>query len=118
MGQYNSVVSGDYNNDGYLDIFIADLAGEHHVIFQNRGDGTFIKDEQSLSAINGLTGFSAIQADFSDLDNDGYLDLLVAGSPTEPDNYQSGLILLHNDGHGKYTDASRSEEHTSELQSQ
>ena len=108
MGQASTVVSGDYNNDGYFDLFIADLTGEKHAIFQNKGDGTFIKDVQSLSAINGLTGFVVIQADFADLDNDGYLDLLVAGSPTGTDKYQSGLLLLHNDSRGKYTDASSS----------
>ena len=75
---------------------------------QNKGDGTFIKDEPSLSAIDGLTGFVIIQADFADVDNDGYLDLLVSGSPTRTDKYQSGLLLLHNNGHGKYTDASSS----------
>jgi hypothetical protein len=108
VGQPSTVVSGDYNNDGYLDLFIADLAGKQHAIFQNKGDGTFIKDELSLSAIDGLTGFVIMQADFSDLDNDGYLDLLVAGIPTRTDKYQSGLLLLHNDGQGKYTDASNS----------
>ena len=108
VGQPSTVVSGDYNNDGYLDLFISDLAGEQHAIFQNKGDGTFIKDEPSLSAIDGLTGFVIIQADFADVDNDGYLDLLVAGSPTRTDKYQSGLLLLHNNGHGKYTDASSS----------
>ena len=108
VGQPSTVVSGDYNNDGYLDLFIADFAGEQHAIFQNKGDGTFIKDELSLSAIDGLTGFVIIQADFADLDNDGYLDLLVAGSPTGTDKYQSGLLLLHNDSRGKYTDASSS----------
>ena len=93
VGQPSTVVSGDYNNDGYLDLFISDLAGEQHAIFQNKGDGTFIKDEPSLSAIDGLTGFVIIQADFADVDNDGYLDLLVAGSPTRTDKYQSGLLL-------------------------
>ena len=108
VGQPSTVVSGDYNNDGYFDLFIADLGGEQHAIFQNKGDGTFIKDELSLSAIDGLTGFEIMQADFADLDNDGYLDLLVAGIPTRTDKYQSGLLLLHNDGQGKYTDASNS----------
>jgi len=108
VGQPSTVVSGDYNNDGYLDLFIADLAGEQHAMMQNNGDGTFIKDVQSLSAIDGLTGFVVIQADFADLDNDGYLDLLVAGNPTGTDKYQSGLLLLHNDSRGKYTDASSS----------
>ena len=107
-GQPSTVVSGDYNNDGHLDLFIADLAGEQHAIFQNKGDGTFIKDEPSLSALDGLTGFVIIKADFADLDNDGYLDLLVAGRSTRKDKYQSGLLLLHNNGQGKYTDASSS----------
>ena len=108
LGQPSTVVSGDYNNDGHLDLFIADLAGEQHAIFQNKGDGTFIKDEPSLSALDGLTGFVIIKADFADLDNDGYLDLLVAGRSARKDKYQSGLLLLHNNGQGKYTDASSS----------
>ena len=108
LGQPSTVVSGDYNNDGHLDLFIADLAGEQHAIFQNKGDGTFIKDEPSLSALDGLTGFVIIKADFADLDNDGYLDLLVAGRSTRKDKFQSGLLLLHNNGQGKYTDASSS----------
>ena len=107
-GQPSTVVSGDYNNDGHLDLFIADLAGEQHAIFQNKGDGTFIKDEPSLSALDGLTGFVIIKADFADVDNDGYLDLLVAGRSTRKDKYQSGLLLLHNNGQGKYTDVSSS----------
>ena len=108
VGEPSTVVSGDYNNDGYLDLFISDLAGEQHGIFQNKGDGTFIKDEASLSAIDGLTGFVINQADFADVDNDGYLDLLVAGNPARKDKYRSGLLLLHNDGQGKYTDTSNS----------
>ena len=111
LGQPSTVVSGDYNNDGHLDLFIADLAGEQHAIFQNKGDGTFIKDEPSLSALEGLAGFVIIKADFADVDNDGYLDLLVAGRSTRKDKYQSGLLLLHNNGQGKYTDASSSLPH-------
>ena len=106
VGQPSSIVMGDYNNDGYLDIFIADLSAEHHAIFKNKGDGTFIKDKKSLAGVFGLNEFSAIQAKFADLDNDGYLDILVAGSAAESDKKKDGLILLHNDGYGKYTDAS------------
>ena len=104
-GRSNSLIAGDYNNDGFLDIFIADLSGKHHAIFRNRGDGTFIKDNKSLSGVFGLNNFSASQAIFSDLDNDGYLDLLVAGS-SAVDKNKSGLMLLRNDGSGNYTDES------------
>ena len=106
-GRPNSLIAGDYNNDGFLDIFIADLSGQHHAIFKNRGDGTFIKDKKSLSGVFGLNNFSASQAIFSDLDNDGYLDLLVAGS-SAIDKNKSGLMLLRNDGYGNYTDESSS----------
>ncbi|ETR67860.1 MAG: hypothetical protein OMM_11137, partial [Candidatus Magnetoglobus multicellularis str. Araruama] len=67
---------GDYDNDGDLDILITGDNGSFNVakVYQNTG-GDFTVDA-SIS----LTGISSSSAAFGDYDNDGDLDLLIAGN--------------------------------------
>jgi hypothetical protein len=52
-----------------------------------------------------LKNVIAYDAAFLDFDNDGYLDLLVAGESAEKDGH--GVFLYHNDGKGNFTDVSQ-----------
>jgi len=66
---------GDYNNDGFIDMFI--VAGQGNpfsALYKNNGNGTFT---EVLTDVTMLTLSSAV---FFDYDNDGNLDLLIAGS--------------------------------------
>jgi tetratricopeptide (TPR) repeat protein len=101
-----AVAVGDYNNDGYLDLFVTDLTGDKHSLFRNQGDGTFERDVSSESVLKKMSGNNGLDATFFDADNDGYLDLLVAGKPMNTSQKQRGLWLFYNDGEGKYLDAS------------
>ena len=67
------VAAGDYNNDGYPDIFIS-CVGQSR-LFRNTGKGTFI-DETKASGLLGRHGFST-SALWFDYDRDGLLDLFV-----------------------------------------
>jgi hypothetical protein len=66
---------GDYNNDGWIDLFIS-CYGEN-VFYQNNGNGTFT-DRTKETKLGGREGFwtSAAWADFN---RDGFLDLYVCG---------------------------------------
>jgi hypothetical protein len=64
---------GDYNNDGFPDMYITCLG--KNVLYKNNGDGTF-SDETGKSA-TGEERWSAGAA-FGDIDKDGFLDLVVA----------------------------------------
>jgi hypothetical protein len=66
---------GDFDNDGRPDLFVTG-AGEQH-LFRNKGDGSF-EDVTAKAGLAKLTGV-CLGASWVDLDQDGDLDLLVAG---------------------------------------
>ena len=67
------VAAGDFNNDGFPDLFIS-CVGQSR-LFQNTGRGTFI-DVTEKAGLGGKPGFSTA-AMWIDYDRDGLLDLFV-----------------------------------------
>ncbi len=100
----SNVALGDYNNDGYPDLFIPDAKGKNSAIYHNNGNKTFIKDTKNNAVFKSMDNLSTQDARFFDFDNDGALDLLVVGIPGTKG--QRGLFLFHNDGWGNYKDVS------------
>jgi tetratricopeptide (TPR) repeat protein len=92
----------DYDNDGDPDLYITRDAWEgkgRNTLFRNEGNGTF-KDVTEFAGV-GDKEKSSFTASFGDYDNDGYLDLLVAGGLQDG---QSPNSLFHNNGDGTFTD--------------
>jgi hypothetical protein len=99
-----AVTVGDYNNDGFLDMFVSSLIGDGNALYINHRDGTFEKDMSSPGLYNSLNNIKGYDAAFLDFDCDGYLDIIVAGESSAING--RGLLLFHNDGKGKFTDTS------------
>ncbi len=71
-GTSKGVSWGDYDNDGDLDIFIANMPGLNF-LYKNNGSGTFVDTGFDLLGIS-ENGNSGVWGDYN---NDGYLDLLI-----------------------------------------
>lgn len=69
------VVAGDYDNDGYPDLYVSNL-GEENFLYRNNGNGTFMNVAPQLRVEKPIWSFPAW---FFDYDNDGALDLFVSG---------------------------------------
>jgi hypothetical protein len=68
----------DYDNDGDLDLFVANGYGAlelDNFLYLNQGDGTFVRDENSIADLSTQCSFGAA---WGDLDNNGFLDLVVS----------------------------------------
>lgn len=103
----------DYDNDGWPDLVVTDLARQVYALYHNNHDGTF--DYSSLG--EGLASISQFHSGWSlrfmDYDNDGWKDLLVAQGH-DMDNiqtvspmlrYREPMLLLRNTGK-KFVDVS------------
>ncbi|MDZ7362797.1 MAG: FG-GAP-like repeat-containing protein [candidate division KSB1 bacterium] len=103
-GKSGAAAAGDYNNDGYVDLFVTSLDGGDYFLYRNKGDGTFEKDRHASTMLKALKNLAGLDAEFFDFDNDGFLDLLVAGAPLAKTG--RGVFLFHNDGTGKFKEVS------------
>jgi len=105
-GESGAIAVGDYNNDGLLDLFVASMDGSEPALWSNQGDGTFTRDRRSTAVLQRLRAAAGLDARFVDYDNDGWLDLIVAGTPLGGGVERRAVFLLHNDGRGRFADRS------------
>src|SRR5437899_39847 len=121
VGYGMGVAVGDYDNDGYEDLYVTAYGGNK--LYHNNGDGTFTDVTENAGV--GGNGWSTSAA-WVDLDNDGRLDLIVlrylrwdfddvwCGQHKEgyreychPDIFKPiAPLVYHNDGNGHFTEIS------------
>ena len=128
----SGVTVGDYNNDGFLDLYLTNFGPNK--LYRNNGDGTFTEVGEAAGVADPHWNFPkwSMGAAFGDYDNDGYLDLYVANfvkfaydeerpapndnspckmkgipiaCPPEKFEAEQGL-LYHNNRDGTFTDVS------------
>jgi Flp pilus assembly protein TadD/peroxiredoxin len=88
----NGVAAGDYDNDGFDDLYICQPAGLPNRLYHNRGDGTF-EDVTEKAGVGVLDGTAC--ALFADFQNRGRQDLLVVCG--------AGPLLFQNQGDGSFS---------------
>jgi len=118
---------GDYDNDGWPDLYITCLGG--NTLYHNNGDGTFTDVTAKAGVADGRWSTGA---SFGDYDGDGFVDLMVAnyvdfhlndlpGFGSAPNCKYRGISvqcgprglrgagdsLFHNNGDGTFTDVSK-----------
>jgi enediyne biosynthesis protein E4 len=100
------VDSADYDQDGFMDLFVANLDRELYSLYRNNHDETF-DDQAGSTAIGTATRFlSGWGLKFFDFDNDGNLDLFLAnGNPDDlveqihsQVKYQEPMLLFRGNG--------------------
>jgi VCBS repeat protein len=96
----SGAVQGDVDHDGATDLVVWD--GHHLLLLLGDGQGGFVDGTNGSTTGLPNTGEGTITAALVDVDGDGDLDLVYAGSPASPQDYRVRLLI--NDGQGRFTD--------------
>jgi enediyne biosynthesis protein E4 len=107
------VSAGDYDRDGWLDIFKTNFSGDTSSLYHNTGKGTF--DDVTFPAGMGLnTRWLGWGCGFVDVDNDGWPDIFLVNGHVYPEverltteaGYAQRKVLYHNLHNGRFADVS------------
>ncbi|MCD4680629.1 MAG: FG-GAP-like repeat-containing protein, partial [Bacteroidales bacterium] len=93
-GQSHGSIFGDYDNDGYLDLFVANIGGNNFLYHNNGPDSIGFTKITEGDIVN--DGELSGNCSWGDYDNDGYIDLFVS-------NDENPNFLFHNNGDGSFT---------------
>jgi hypothetical protein len=95
---------GDIDGDGRPDIVMTGLKNETFDVFLNRGKGVFDDGSAQTGLLNLSRPWSGWGCGLVDLDNDGWLDLFVAGGGLDAADAQTNRVFQNRGG--KFVDAS------------
>ncbi len=94
------VAAGDYDKDGWVDLYVARGSIGPNLLLRNLGNGTFVDVGESAGV--DLSGIVTSGPTFADFSGDGFLDLFLGGiSPTK-------ISLFVNNGNGTFSDITAS----------
>jgi hypothetical protein len=95
-GDSGACAWGDYDSDGYPDLFVTNLERHKNFLYHNNRDGTFTRITAGMIA-NDIQNWRGCA--WADYDNDGNLDLIVTGV----DDNDIQAFLYRNSGNGTFT---------------
>jgi len=104
---------GDFNCDGWLDIFKTNFQHDNSNLYQNNGDGSF-HDISTIAGTGARTQYVNWGAGFMDYDNDGWTDIFYVTGHVYPKiqrykvdaEFKTPRIVYRNLGDGRFKDVS------------
>ena len=110
------VAWGDYDNDGMLDLFVTNFDNENNALYKNLGAKGFLEVSMETGVGAPSIPYVGWGTAFVDLDNDGFLDLLVANGHVYPQidlvqsstqlGFKQHFLLHRNLGNGTFEEIS------------
>ena len=106
---------GDYDNDGWLDLFVSDFQESSDHVFHNDGKGGFWDVSAQAGIAVPTHNVLSFGGGFFDYDNDGWLDLFIGNGHVYPEaetvrasvHFKQINSLFHNEGKGKFAETTR-----------
>jgi hypothetical protein len=107
---------GDFDNDGWLDLYISDFQRSSDHLWKNDGKGFFDEVSDQAGITRATRDVLSFGGGFFDYDNDGWLDLFIANGHVYPEieqaspdiSYKQINSLFHNERNGKFLDVTQS----------
>ncbi|MGI8785704.1 MAG: CRTAC1 family protein [Acidobacteriota bacterium] len=103
---------GDYDRDGLLDLIVTNFSDEYNTLYRRSPDGSFTDVSRKTRTAEASIPYVGWGVRFSDLDNDGWLDLFVANGHVYPQiegaypggHYRQRKLLYRNLGDGTFSE--------------